>query len=218
MNSSLLAPIILLVLFCMETFALAGTDILTEIPEDPKPDSRFVFYLHGKIIEDRGRLPEHPRFGAYEYDAILGALIARDYVVLSEQREPRTKIAPYGARIAEQIEALLAKGVPADRITVVGFSKGGKIALSVSARLEAPIRYVLLASCPRRGTTFSAHGRVLAIREASDLSVGSCKPLFDRSKQLQEHSELVVEMGGEHGAFYKPNEAWLGPTVEWIEK
>lgn len=218
MKSSLLVLRIVLLLFGMETFALAGPNILTTIPEEPKPDSRFVFYVHGKIIEDQGRQAEHPRFGIYEYDAILEALEARGYVVISEQRKRGTKIGRYGAKIVDQIETLLAKGVPADRITVVGFSKGGKITLSVSARVKAPIRYVLLASCPGRGITSKAHGRVLAIREASDLSVGSCIPLFDRSKRLLEHSELVVKTGGGHGAFYNPNETWLEPTVEWIEK
>ena len=101
---------------------------------------------------------------------------------------------------------------------MVGFSKGGMITLSVSARLKAPIRYVLLAHCPRRGVTVKAKGRVLAIREVSDLSVTSCVPLFERSPRLEAHKELELEIGGGHGAFFKPQAAWLEPTFEWIEK
>lgn len=213
-----LASKILLLLVGMETFALAGPTILETIPEDPSPDSRFVFYLHGKIIEDKGREAEHPRFGKYEYDAILEALAARGYVVISEQRKPKTNVGAYGRKVMEQIGVLLGKGVPPEQISVVGFSKGGMIALSVSARLKAPIRYVLLAHCPRRGVTVKAQGQVLAIREASDLSVTSCVPLFERSPRLQAHNELELEIGGGHGAFFKPQEAWLEPTFEWIEK
>ncbi|MCS5636764.1 MAG: alpha/beta hydrolase, partial [Myxococcota bacterium] len=137
-----LAPRVLALLVCLETFAAAGPNILTTIPESPNPDSRYVFYLHGKIIEDSGRRPRHPRFGTYEYDAILETLEKRGYVVISEKREPKSQVGVHANKTAEQIEALLSKGVPPDRITVVGFSKGGRIAQAVSAKVKTPIRYV----------------------------------------------------------------------------
>jgi hypothetical protein len=213
-----LAAGVLALLVCLGTFATAGPNVLTTIPESPNPDSRYVFYLHGKIIEDSGRRPEHPRFGTYEYDAILEALEKRGYLVISEKRKPSTKVGAYAQKTAEQIEELLSKGVPPDRITVVGFSKGGRIVQAVSAELKPPIRYVMLASCPRLGGGPRLHGRVLAIREESDLSVGSCRALFDRSPGVLEHRELVTKLGGGHGAFYKPQEAWLVAVGEWIEK
>ena len=197
--------------------AWADAEVLPEAHEKPDPEARYVFYLHGQIIENKGRRPTHPRFGVYEYDAILDALRERGYVVISEKRQPRAVVNDSATRLVEQIQRLLAQKVPADRITVIGFSKGGRIAQRVSAQLKAPVRYVLLASCAKSGRGTPLRGNVLSIREKSDSAVGSCTPLIARSPQLLEHDEILIDVGGGHGAFYRPDKAWMVPLTQWAE-
>lgn len=197
--------------------AWAESDILSKIPGTPRSDTHYVFYLHGKISEGAGPRPNHPRFGIYEYEAILLALKERGYTVIAEQRKANTDVDTYAIDLATQINRLLSQAVPADRITVIGFSKGGRIAQAVSAKLESSIRYVLLASCPKSGQGPQLHGKVLSIREKSDPLVGSCNALFVGSPDIDEHKEVLIEIGGGHGAFYEPDKAWLRPLGEWIE-
>jgi predicted esterase len=132
--------------------ALAGTafpatgqaeSILSSAPEDPDVSATYIFYLHGQIIERAGRRPTHPQFGVYEYDEILRALSGSDRVVVSEQRAPDTDVAEYADSIAAEVSALIAKGVPAEQIAVVGFSKGGRIAIATSSLMREAVTYVL---------------------------------------------------------------------------
>ncbi len=212
-------PLTLAMLFLS---TLMGTgieaDILERAPEEPQPGARYVFYLHGKIIEDAGRRPKHKRFGFYEYDAILQALQDRGYVVISEARLPDTRAGAYARNTRKQIELLLEKGVPPDHISVLGFSKGGFIAQVISEELEAPVRYVLMASCSKSGKGRQLHGDILSIRERSDSMAGSCQSLFDQSPDIGRNEELLIASGGGHGAFFRPQAAWLLPLGEWVEK
>jgi hypothetical protein len=48
--------------------------ILADVPARPDAKARYLFYLHGRILEIQGRKAVSPDFGAYEYDAILAAL------------------------------------------------------------------------------------------------------------------------------------------------
>lgn len=181
---------------------------------------RYVFYLHGKIVEDAGRGARHPRYGAYEYDAIVRELGASGAVVISELRPTGTDVERYAGKVAGQVRELLDDGVPAEHVAVVGFSKGGAIAQRVATRLDADVRYVILAGCfgdgPRAGPRM--HGRVLSIRERSDRQARSCGPLFDPVQvEAQRQKEVVLELGGEHGAFYRPDPRWLEPLRAWID-
>jgi hypothetical protein len=193
---------------------------LPAVPEAPDPAARYVFYLHGRIIETDGRRPAHPDYGVYEYDQILRALSESGVQVVSEQRSPDTGIGEYGQTVAKQVSSLLDRGVPASQIAVVGFSKGGLIAIAVSSLLGEPISYVLLAACSEIvfGTRdFSVSGRVLSIFEESDENGVSCRPLFERSTMVDETHEIQIETGARHGAFYRPRPEWLEPTVRWIK-
>jgi predicted esterase len=191
-----------------------------ELPSSIDPKSRHVLYLHGRIIETHGRRPTHPEYGVYEYDRIVEALAAHGVQVLSEVRPADTGIGTYGQKVASQIRLLLAAGVPAERITVVGFSKGGIIAIAVSTLLrESDVRYVLLGACSRAvfdTAELRVTGRVLSIYEGSDEVGVSCAPLFARSPVAVELEEIRIDTGLRHGAFYEPRDAWLVPTSRWI--
>ena len=192
------------------------------------PSQRYLFYLHGKIIEDQGLPAVSPVYGAYEYPAILEKLASYGLVVISEQRPRDADGIAYAQKYAGQITRLLEAGVPPERITVVGASKGAAIAAEVSDLLKNPqLNYVLLASCHpdvvrdwlRRGLALS--GNVLAISDAADTEYsGSCQAIFDRSagQGLARHAEIVLQVGSGHGIVYQPLDEWLLPAVQWAQQ
>ena len=199
--------------------ATAEGQILAEAPSRPDPAAHYLVYLHGRIIEDQGERPTHPDFGTYEYRAVLQALADSGFVVLSEPRLPGTDVEAYATRVAGQVRGLIEAGVPADHVTVAGFSKGGGIAIHAAARLGEPeVRFAFLAACGdwvfRPDVRIS--GRILSVVEASDdLAAPSCAPLFDRAADVPQRAEVTIATGERHGAFYRPRAAWLGPVVAW---
>ena len=196
-----------------------------EFPASIDPASRFIFYLHGRIIEDVGLPAVSPDFGEYEYAAILKTLEGHGFVVISEQRPRDTDAEVYARRVVGQVDTLLEAGLPAGNITVVGASKGGFIAATISLLLPDPaINYVLIGTCypdaveawNSSGSHF--HGNVLTIRDVADLEyAGSCEELFRMSqgKGLGRHEEIVLQEGTGHGILYKPLDAWVLPAVQW---
>lgn len=195
--------------------------ILESPPDLPSPSATYVFYLHGQIIETSGRRPTHPQFGVYEYDAVLRALAGTDRYVISEQRPPNTDVFEYAETVASQVRGLIDRGVPPGRIAVVGFSKGGRIAIATSSLLREPITYVFMAACNRDlfgSDSYRVSGRVLSIYEESDEIGISCAPLLERSPSVSESREVRIETGARHGAFYTPRPGWVEEVVRWVEQ
>ena len=56
-----------------ETATGAGR-ILSEPPGKADRGATYLFYLHGRIVQEQGREAVSPKYGRYEYDAILGRL------------------------------------------------------------------------------------------------------------------------------------------------
>jgi hypothetical protein len=150
---------------------LAGYDF----PLSIDPAKNYLFYLHGKIIEDQGLPAVSPEFGKYEYEAILKKLESYGFVVISEQRSRDTVSAEYASRVTDQIKTLQDAGVPAENITVVGASKGAGIAAIVSSLLkDCKMNFVLLGFCAPDTVRELVQNRtglyrnVLAIRDSTD--------------------------------------------------
>lgn len=187
--------------------------------------SRYLFYLHGRILEEQGLPARSPEFGEYRYEEILGELRSSGFVVVSEQRPRNANGWEYAQRTAQQVADLLAAGVPPGSITIVGASKGAAIAVGVSYLVGNPgVNYVLLATCHpsvitdwlQQGVTLS--GNVLAIYDvADDEYSGTCQELFDVSegKGLVHHEEIVLQVGTGHGIVYEPLPEWILPAVRW---
>ena len=194
--------------------------ILDAVPAQPRPGARYLIYLHARIVEEKGRHPTDERFGTYEYQQILDSLAASGAEVVSEQRPQGTDFRQFGARVADQVRRLLAAGVPAERIAVVGFSKGGGIAIIASALLRDPrITFVFLGSCGdwvKGRDDVDVRGRILSIYEASDELGTSCEPLFAQATDPGEHREIRIATGARHGAFYRPRPEWLHPLLQWV--
>ena len=196
-------------------------------PESIDPAKHYLFYLHGRIIEDQGIPAVSPDYGEYEYQAILERLNAEGFVVISEQRAKDTDSLQYAERVTEQIKTLLQAGVPGKNVSVVGASKGGGIAIFVSHLLEnKEVNFVILAICAPATVTYleqkdiSLYGNVLSIYDAADTEAGSCADLFSFSegKGLAKHAEIVLHVGTGHGILFHPLDEWMSPTIQWAEK
>jgi len=194
--------------------------------EDARP--RHLIYLHGRIVqEQQSARPRHPQHGYYELDQILRAFRDRGFVVSGEMRPRSVSVVDSADQLVAQLRKLLASGVPADRITVVGASMGGGIALLASARLQSPdVRFCILGACLSEGLArLVSHegknptGRILAIRESSDDTTSECPPWKDdpaAGKALVVR-ELVLDTGLKHGFLYRPLPAWVDPVAEWAK-
>ena len=194
-------------------------------PAEFEPGARYLFYLHGKIIEDQGLPAVSAEFGEYLYEDILDSLASYGFVVISEQRPRDADGWEYARRVVRQIADLTEAGVPPGNITVVGASKGAAIAAVISYMVGDPeVNYVLLGAChpttiddlARQGVVLS--GLVLAIRDEADTEYsGSCEKLFALSEGegLGRHEELVLQVGTGHGILYQPLAEWVDPTVRW---
>jgi len=199
-----------------------------EFPNSIDPTKRYMFYLHGKIIEDQGIPAVSPEFGEYRYEEILKTLQSYGFEVISEQRLKNANSWEYAQKTASQVSELLEAGVPPGSITVVGASKGAAIA-AVSSDLvgNSEMNYVLLGTChpnlvaewKQEGLILS--GNVLSIYDFEDDEYsGSCKELFSlaEGKGLNHHNELVLEVGTGHGILYQPLSEWILPTVKWANQ
>jgi hypothetical protein len=198
--------------------------VVVERVGEADPDARYLFYLHPKVVEDQGLPAVHPEWGEYRYQEILDRLAGFGFTVVSEVRGKDASSGEWAERIAGQVQTLLAGGVPPERITVVGASKGAFIAALVSHRVETPgVRYVILAMCDAETVAwmleqgYALHGDVLALRDADDVPefAGTCEPLYQASPDIGRHDGLVVEVGTGHAILFQPLDEWVLPTVEW---
>lgn len=196
-------------------------------PESVDTTKQYLFYLHGKIIEDQGIPAVSSIYGEYGYQAILEKLSSYGFVVISEQRAKNTDGIAYARRVAEQVTALLDAGVPAKNITVVGASQGAWITVYVSHFLEnEKLNFVIMAICHpdnieafKQGQIF-LYGNVLSIYDYADELAGSCQELFSFSegKGISQYKEVVLNVGTGHGILYKPLDEWIIPTIRWAGK
>lgn len=202
-----LAPVLLFALAC---------SVATPQRQAARP---YVIYLHARIVEEGGRRPTDPAYGTYEYDAILDSLRQAGFAVLSDQRPPGIGIDSFANGVVHRVDSLLRLGVPAHSITVIGFSRGGAIAILASSRLQNPaISFVFMGACgPWAFERPELHvtGRLLSLYETSDSLGISCAPLFARRGAGSEVREIPLSLGLGHGTFFQPRSAWLKPALEW---
>lgn len=185
-------------------------------------DTRYFYYLHGKIVEDQGPRGVSPRYGAYDYPGMIHALRREGLTVISEVRPKDTDPSAYADKVVGEIRQLLRSGVSSSRITVAGASKGSVIASLVSTRLkEDGVRYVLMANCNDwliREMDPRLTGEVLSIYEVSDEIGASCERLVARSPAVKRFEEVRLETGLGHGIVYRPLHEWLGPAAAWAKR
>ncbi|MBN2529567.1 MAG: alpha/beta hydrolase [Deltaproteobacteria bacterium] len=181
---------------------------------------QYLFYLHAQIVEGTDGNPRSPRHGVYEYFEIIETFSNLGFHVISEIRPINCNVNAYARKLTGEIESLLASGVPAENITVVGASKGGMIAATVSHLLENPqIRYVILAglfpALHEKGGV-RLHGEVLSIHDKADKFPIRPELFFNDSPGLTRSKTVITETGLGHGILYRPYPIWTEEVLSWI--
>lgn len=204
-------------IYQIEASALNLTSI--KQPEtSQKAGAKYLFYLHGKIVEDQGVKAVSEKYGAYQYEKIVEGFRAEGFNVISEARPVNTDVENYAKKIADQIRQLLKDGVSPENITVVGASKGAFITMLASTYLKSKnVNFVIIAGCGVSKEFLNLanlYGNVLSIYEKSD-STGSCQTVFDDAEGLSKRKEVMIETGLAHGFIYRPMREWLIPTLDW---
>lgn len=210
------------VIFFQGAHRAQAQSVLPDMPSKIDPNARYVFYVHGRIIETKGTKAVSPQFGAYQFLAITSQLAGKGRHVIAKVRDPGRL--EHVDELTADITRLLENGVSAQNITVVGFSKGGYMTLRTAKALENPdISYAVLAGCIEgvvSGKDRSADGlkgRFLSMVDASDDLGFSCATLFARNPHLKDPVDVVFETGLAHGLFYAADPVWLDPLQEWIK-
>lgn len=183
---------------------------------------RYIFYLHGAIVQQQGADAVSPTFGKYEYNAIVDTFRQRGFKVISEVRPKNISGSAYAVKVTGQVKALLADGVSAKDITIIGASAGAYIAVDIAMQLEnKALNFVLMGMC-RKGIATdyigkNICGRFYSIYEKTDFAL-SCVPLLKARPCVTSFEELELNTGSGHGFLYKPYDFWLSPLAEWINR
>ena len=198
------------------------TSVGRDFPTAIDAKARYVFYLHGRIIEEHGLRPRDPRYGIYEYEDILRSLESHGLHVISEARPHATDPEQYARRVRDQIRTLLDKKVPPEHITVIGASKGSVIAMLVSMyTANDNVRYVILSNCNDdilQEFKIDLHGAVLSIYDEADAFGGTCREFFNRATGLSRQQEVVTHLKIGHALLYQPRRAWTDPAIAWAKE
>ena len=182
----------------------------------------YVFYLHGKIVEDQGAkaVDNINGFGAYQYNDIVSAFRKEGFTVISEVRKKDTDPKTYSLKVVKQIDSLIKRGVKAESITIVGASKGAIISMLISSNLKNKnVNFVFMAGCfndiSESNPDINFYGNILSIHEKSDVIGKSCLPVKNKSTGITHYKEIEINTGLRHGFLYQPFIVLMNPTIQW---
>lgn len=199
----------------------AQGSLLKAPPQAPDTKAKYLFYLHGRLIEEKGIRPTDPQYGIYEYEQILDTFKQFGFTVISEARPKGTDVKDYASKTVYQVQGLLSAGVPAHQITVVGASKGAVIAMVASTLLHnRDVNFVIMSNCNDWvGENFhiDLYGNVLSIYDMNDEFGHTCQKFFDGSTGLNKQKEVELKVGTGHAILYKPMKEWVDLVVDWAE-
>lgn len=186
----------------------------------------YLFYLHGKIVEDQGAnaVDTINGFGAYQYEDILDAFRKANFTVFSEVRQKNTDPSNYAHKIVNQIDSLMSEGVQPNNITVIGASKGAVISMFISSYLKNKnVNFVFIAGCNNdileHFPEIQFCGNILSLYEKTDDIGRSCLNFKQSSNQsIPHYKEIELNTGLKHGFLYKPLPQWMEPAIKWANK
>ncbi len=201
------------------SLSFAG-EVYDIFPEQIEANEKYVFYSHGFIVEGTNPTPKNEKWGVYEFPAIKESLADSQYNLIAYHRPKGTDPFVHAKSLASNVRKLLKKGVAANHITIIGFSRGAFITSLTSHYLEeTPVNTVLLAGCGRivsnKYSDIKMNGAFLSIYETTDGAV-TCEKLRNRSPKLTSYDEISITTGEEHGAFYRPIPEWVVPVKQWV--
>lgn len=206
--------------YCVATVSVLLSIISCSYAQSTTP--KYVFYLHGAIVQQQGENAVSSAYGKYMYRAIVDSLKKNDFIVISEVRPKDVPLESYAGKVAVQVDSLLQAGVAPQNITVLGASVGAAMALEVAMITgNRQVNYALMGVCsdssPRKYQQKKICGNFFSVYESSD-GPGSCKELLFNRSCVSGFKEVKLNMGNGHGFLYQPHKEWLHPLVRWINE
>jgi hypothetical protein len=190
-----------------------------EMPSTIDSSARYVFFLHNYYVE------KHGPNGACKYHDILKAFKDNGFTVISEVRSGKIVPSQYAKKIVRQVKRLLDAGVPPERITVAGHSKGGVITLCVASQLGNPnIGYIIMAGCDIKSLEQAypdftqIKGEFLSIYASSDSIANSCQNVFSKAIIGICYKEITLNSNKGHKLFFQPEDIWVVPVMNWLNQ
>lgn len=186
-----------------------------------KEQTKYIFFLHNRFLEEHGLNEEHPQYGRTEYKEIVSEFERNGFVVISEIRKGNVNARDYAEGVLEQMDSLIQKGVSPKNITVVGTSKGGYIAQYVSTLANnTNLNFVFVASFQESDVVnipdINYCGNILSIYDRSDpFGVSPIKRKENSTCEISHYGEVELDTKMGHGFLFKPLKDWLEPTMMW---
>ncbi len=201
------------ILFLLTTF-------LMSCKTQTENQKKYIFYLHGRIIEIQGENAVSEEFGKYEFDKIVEALKVENSEVIAEVRTENVDYLEYAKKVSKQIDSLVKSGIKPQNITIIGASKGAIIACNISSINENPVNYVFLAGnndYQEQHNDWKFHGQVLCIYDDSDSIAGKNYDFWkNKPNYTIKFEQIKIDKNLGHGFLYQPHKEWIEPTKKWI--
>jgi len=216
---------LLIVTFAMGLLQLGhAQSITTSVPKTINTSEKYLFYLHGAIVQQQGANAVSEEYGPYEYQKILDTLAGYGFHVISEVRPKATKVEEYAKKVSLQIDTLLKAGVEPENIIMVGASMGAFITIETAHKVHNDrVKYAVLGLCAPSALDYYQKytdelcGNFLSIFEQSDTR-HSCSGILSNTNCKTGFKEIELHMDNGHGFLFKPYPEWVLPLVEWINK
>ncbi len=201
-------------------FFLITSIIFLSCKTNIQNQKKYIFYLHGRIIEIQGKNAVSEEFGGYEFDKIVNALKVENSEVIAEVRNENVDYLEYANKVSKQIDSLINLETKPENITIIGASKGAIIASNISNINSNPINYVLLAGnndYQEEYNDWKFHGQVLCFYDDSDNIAGKNYDYWkNRPNFTSKFEQIKIDKKLGHGFLYKPYKEWIEPTKKWI--
>ena len=219
-NSTILLRAVICVLVSLSFVSISYAKPASyEIPSNIDRSARYLFFLHNYYVE------KHGPNGDCKYHDILKAFADNGFRVISEVRSGKIVPSEYAKKIVRQVKRLLDAGVPPERITIAGHSKGGVITLCAASQLGNPkIGYIIMAGCEIKPLAQAypdftqLKGDFLSIYASTDSIASSCKKVFSKAIIGISNKEITLNSDKGHKLFFWPEVIWIEPVMAWLKQ
>jgi len=219
-NSTILLRAVICVLVSLSFASISYAKPASyEIPSNIDPSARYLFFLHNYYVE------KHGPNGDCKYHDILKAFADNGFRVISEVRSGKIVPSEYAKKIVRQVKRLLDAGVPPERITIAGHSKGGVITLCAASQLGNPkIGYIIMAGCeikshaPAYPDFTQLKGDFLSINTSTDSITKSCQEVFSKAIIENSNKEITLKSDKGHKLFFQQEDMWIEPGMVWLNQ
>lgn len=192
------------------TTSPASADVAENLPNKIDSSKSWVFYAHGSAVYLKNKTAGWKKKS--------NALSNAGYHVITEERFDLDEETTYAEKVVTQVNTLLARGVPAVKIYIGGYSRGAIIALDVATRLKNPeLNFFLIAGCKQDSELDDGvQGRFLSLAASEDeKDYGSCAQFLTDKPGVKLTERIYANKG--HKYFTGMNSAWFSPLRSWMK-